>query len=152
MGQCWRATSPLDDGDIRASVYRVSAILLHGDNHILRRRAMKQHLSAAIALITVTVSLQSVASASGWSRGLTVTSLEENNVGGEVVKLTVGEIVDNSGHCTNATGYAIRDSVTLRGSLALLTSALIAGKTVDLFVTGTCDATGMPNVIGVILH
>jgi hypothetical protein len=38
---------------------------------------MKQHLSAAIALITVTVSLQSVASASGWSRGLTVTSLEE---------------------------------------------------------------------------
>ena len=76
----------------------------------------------------------------------------ENNVGGEVVLLTVSEVVDNPGHCTNPTGYALRDAATLKGSLALLTSALVTSRQVDLFVTGTCDATGMPSVVGVILH
>ena len=50
------------------------------------------------------------------------------------------------------TGYAIRDSATLKGSLALLTSAILAQRKMDLFLTGACDLTGMPNVIGVILH
>jgi hypothetical protein len=93
-----------------------------------------------------------VALASGWNRSVTVTSLGENNIGGEVVQFTVNEVVDNSGHCANITGYAIRDAATLKGSLALLTSAMMAGRQVDLFVTGACDATGMPTVIGVILR
>ena len=83
---------------------------------------------------------------------MTVTSLGENKVGGEVVQFTVSEVVDNSGHCPDISGYAIRDPATLKGSLALLTSAMVARRQVDLFVTGTCDANGMPNVIGVILR
>jgi hypothetical protein len=54
--------------------------------------------------------------------------------------------------CPDVTGYAIRDPATLKGSLALLTSAMVAQRKVDLFLTGSCDATGMPNVIGVILR
>ena len=42
--------------------------------------------------------------------------------------------------------------MTIRGSLALLTSAMVARRQIDIFVTGTWDATGMPNVIGVILR
>jgi hypothetical protein len=34
----------------------------------------------------------------------------------------------------------------------MLTSAMVAQRNVDSFLTGTCDATGIPNVIGVILH
>jgi hypothetical protein len=113
---------------------------------------MKSHSLTMIMAVVVAVGLQSIVLASGWNRSVTITSLGENNVGGEVVQFTVNEVVDNPGHCPDKTGYAIRDPATLRGSLALLTSALIAQRQVDFFVTGTCDATGMPNVIGVILR
>jgi hypothetical protein len=113
---------------------------------------MKSHSLMKIMAVVVAVGLQSIVLASGWNRSVTVTSLGENNVSGEVVQFTVNEVVDNPGHCPDKTGYAIRDPATLRGSLALLTSALIAQRQVDLFVAGTCDATGMPNVIGVILR
>lgn len=113
---------------------------------------MKQSTLRVVAIIAMSLSLQPVAWASGWSRALTVTSIAEINVGGEVILVSVGELVDNTGHCATPIGYAIRDSATLKGSLALLTSALVAGRQVNLFVTGTCDATGRPSVIGVTLH
>src|SRR5580698_11604836 len=105
---------------------------------------MKSQTLKVIIALVVEVGLQSIVLASGWNRTVTVTSLGENNVGGEVVQFTVNEVVDNPGHCPDNTGYAIRDPATLRGSLALLTSALVAQRHMDLFVTGTCDATGMP--------
>ena len=55
-----------------------------------------------------------------------VVSCGENNVGGEVVQFTVREEIDTSVHCPDVTGYAVRDSATLKGSLALLTSAMVA--------------------------
>jgi hypothetical protein len=113
---------------------------------------MRMHSLRIMTAVVITLCLQTAALASGWNRSVTVTSLGENNVGGEVVQFTVSEVVDNSGHCPNITAYTIRDSATLRGSLALLTSAMVAGRQIDLFVTGTCDTTGMPNVIGVILR
>ena len=113
---------------------------------------MRSHPLKIIVTVLVTVGLPTVAPASGWNRSVTVTTIGENNVGGEVVQFTVGEVVDNPGHCPDATGYAIRDTATLRGSLALLTSAMVSGRHIDIFVTGTCDATGMPNVVGVILR
>ena len=109
-------------------------------------------LPRRITVFAAAVLWTSVAWCTGWSRGVTVTSLGELNVSGEVVQITVEESVDNSGRCSNPTGYALRDPATLKGSLALLTSALIAHQQVDLFVTGTCDPSGMPNVLGVILH
>jgi hypothetical protein len=102
--------------------------------------------------VLATAWLQTIALASGWNRSVTVTTIGENNVGGEVVQFTVNEVVDNPGHCPDATGYAIRDPATLKGSLALLSSAMVTGRHIDIFVTGTCDATGMPNVVGVILR
>ena len=106
-----------------------------------------------VAVVSTIIGVQQVAMASsGWVRGLDITSLGDNNLGGEVVQFTVREEMDSSVRCPDVTGYAIRDSATLKGSLALLTSAMLAQRKVDLFLTGTCDATGMPNVIGVILH
>jgi hypothetical protein len=113
---------------------------------------MKPYIIRLIAIVTTTLCLNPLAEASGWSRNLTVTSVGDNDISGEVVQITVNEIVDNPGHCANSTGYAIRNAATLKGSLALLSSAFVAGRLIDLFVTGTCDATGMPLVIGVILH
>ena len=105
-----------------------------------------------ILTIAVTALGFESALALGWTKGVTVTSITENNVNGEVVQITVTAIIDNAAHCANPSGYALRDSATLKGSLALLTSSLVTGKPVDLFVTGTCDASGMPNVVGVTLH
>jgi hypothetical protein len=117
-----------------------------------RRQMMKSHSLMMIMAVAVAVGSQSIVLASGWNRSVTITSIGENNVSGEVVQFTVSEVVDNPGHCPDKTGYAIRDPATLRGSLALLTSAMVAQRHVDLFVTDSCDATGMPNVIGVILR
>jgi hypothetical protein len=105
-----------------------------------------------VAVISAIIGVQQVALASGWVRGLDIVTLGENNLGGEVVQFTVREEIDSSVRCPDMTGYAIRDSATLKGSLALLTSAMLAQRKLDLFLTGACDATGMPNVIGVILH
>jgi hypothetical protein len=115
-------------------------------------KLMKSYSLTMIMAVVLAIGLQSIVLASGWNRSVTITSLSENNVNGEVVQFTVNEVVDNSGHCPDKTGYAIRDPATLRGSLALLTSALVAQRQIDLFVTGTCDSTGMPNVIGVTLR
>ena len=113
---------------------------------------MKSHSLMMIMVVAAVVGSQSIVLASGWNRSVTINSIGENNVSGEVVQFTVNEVVDNPGHCSDKTGYAIRDSATLRGSLALLTSAMVGQRHVDLFVTDSCDATGMPNVIGVILR
>jgi hypothetical protein len=67
-------------------------------------------------------------------------------------RCTVTEVIDNSAHCANPSGYALRDASTLKGFLALLTSSLITAKAADLFVTGTCDATGMADAVGVTIH
>lgn len=106
----------------------------------------------AIAVASLSMCVQQVASAAGWIRGLDVISPGENNLGGEVVQFTVREETDSSVHCPDVTGYTIRDAATLKGSLALLTSAMVTQRKVDVFVTGACDATGMAAVIGVILH
>jgi hypothetical protein len=74
------------------------------------------------------VKVLAIAAAAGWTKGVTITSITENNVNGEVVQITVTEIIDNSAHCANPSGYALRDAATLRGSLALLMSALINRK------------------------
>jgi hypothetical protein len=113
---------------------------------------MRRDAFRILAIVAVILCFDKIALAAGWSRGVTVTSLGENNVVGEVVQFTVDQEIDNSGRCPVPTGYAIRDSATLKGSLALLTSAMVTGRKVDLYVTGTCDASGMPSVLGVILH
>lgn len=82
-----------------------------------------------------------------WVTNLTVTSVSDNDYGGEVVQVTVsqGSVLG----CTYTDAYEIRDINTTKGSLALLTAAFIAGRPVDLFVSGTCDSTGRPDVTAV---
>jgi hypothetical protein len=106
----------------------------------------------ALMVMGVGAFTQVVALPSGWIRSMTIATISDNDIDGEVVQLTVSEVVDNPAHCADSTGYAIRDPNTLRSSLALLMSAFVTGKQVDLFVTGICDKTGMPAVSGVTLR
>lgn len=108
--------------------------------------------SLRVLIFTTAVLAQSVALGAGWVRAISIASIGVNDVGGEVVQFSVNEVVENPRHCADATGYAIRDPATLRSSLALLTSAFVTGKQVDLYVTSTCDQTGMPTVTGVTLR
>ncbi len=106
----------------------------------------------ALMVMGVGAFTQAVALPSGWIRSITIATISDNDIDGEVVQLTVNEVVDNPAHCADSTGYAIRDPNTLRSSLALLMSAFVTGKQVDLFITGSCDKTGMPAVSGVTLR
>ena len=55
--------------------------------------------------------------------------------------------------CTYAFAYVIRDPNSINGVLALATSALIAGRPVDLYVSGSCDAnSGEPLISQITLH
>jgi hypothetical protein len=75
--------------------------------------------SRAASWALLVIEYQTLALASGRNRSVTVATLGENNVGGVAVQFAVGEVVDNSEHCADATGYAIRDlAATLKGSLA----------------------------------
>ena len=71
---------------------------------------------------------QAVALPSGWIRSITIETISDSDIDGEVVQITVSEVVDNPAHCADSTGYAIRDPNTVRGSLALLMSAFVTGK------------------------
>jgi hypothetical protein len=51
MGQCWRATSPLDDGDIRASVYRASGNAPRALKNIVRSRRLLGGVGRALKRI-----------------------------------------------------------------------------------------------------
>jgi hypothetical protein len=82
-----------------------------------------------------------------WVMNQTITSVTDNDYGGEVVQVTVSQTVVPG--CTDATAYEIRDANTIKGSLALLTAAYITGQSVNLFITGTCDSSGNPNVTAV---
>jgi hypothetical protein len=113
---------------------------------------MRPAWKSIVLLVAMTYPCQFASAAGGWIRDLTVTSIGENDIGGEVVQFTVREEISNSVRCPDLSGYAIRDPATLRGALALLMSSLVAQHKVDLFLTGTCDSTGMPGVIGVVIH
>ena len=106
----------------------------------------------AIMLMGVGAFTQAVALPSGWIRSIIIATISDSDIDGEVVQLTVNEVVDNPAHCPDSTGYALRNPNTIRSSLALLMSAFVTGKQVDLFVTGSCDKTGMPAVSGVTLR
>ncbi len=97
---------------------------------------MKTFVKAMMLGIGVGAFTGAVALPLGWIRSITITTISDNDIDGEVVQFTVNEVVVNPAHCADSTGYAIRDPNTLRGSLALLTSAFVTGKQVDLFVTG----------------
>ena len=86
------------------------------------------------------------AQAVGWTTNLTVTSVSDVDFQGEVVTFAVNQSVDNSAGCAGSGSYAIRDANTLKGTLALLTTAFVTGTQIRAYVTGACDATGVPNV------
>jgi len=86
------------------------------------------------------------AHATGWTGKLTLTSVSDVDFQGEVVLFAVNQAVDNSAGCTGSSNYAIRDANTIKGALALLTTAFITGIQVTVYVTGACDSSGVPSV------
>jgi hypothetical protein len=82
---------------------------------------------------------------------VTLTQVADSDSGGEVVVFTVSQPV--LAGCPSSGGYVVRDPNVLKGALALLMTALVASRSVDFYLDGTCDSTtGMPNVIQVTVH
>jgi hypothetical protein len=80
----------------------------------------------------------------------TVTSVSDVDYGGELVQITVSQSVVTG--CTYASAYVIRDTNIIKGGLALLIAARLSGISVNLFVTGACDSSGLPLVASVSLN
>jgi hypothetical protein len=89
---------------------------------------------------------------SGWIRGVTVVSIGEIISAAKLYSSPFRKIraVSCVALILQVMRYAIRRR--LRDHLYCFSLSLIADHKVDLFLTGTCDITGMPNVIGVVLH
>jgi hypothetical protein len=92
------------------------------------------------------VGFTTLALASGWTAPLSLVSVTELEASGEVVQIVVSQPVDNSAGCQFSDAYMVRDANILKGSLALLEGALIAGRPIAVAVATTCDATGRPAV------
>jgi hypothetical protein len=84
--------------------------------------------------------------------GLSIVTLGTTDFGsGEITVFTVNQAVVAG--CTNNAQYVVRDPNMINAVLAILTSSLVAGRTVDIFVSGACDsATGEPLISSVTLH
>jgi len=80
----------------------------------------------------------------------TVTSVSDVDYGGEVVSFTVSQPVVTG--CTYTNQYAIRDTNIMKGALALLIVARLAGNSVNFYVTGACDSSGVPLVASVTVN
>jgi len=100
-------------------------------------------LLAVLVLAAVPVS---GAQETGWTGKFTVTSVSDVDFQGDVVMLTVNQAIDNSAGCTGSGSYALRDESRIKGYLALLTTAFVAGVSVEVFVTGVCDPAGVPSI------
>lgn len=113
----------------------------------------KKPRTGPIAIISCVVlaSFPALAAATGWQTNLTLTTVTSSEYGGEIASFQVSQAYDNSGGCANPSGYVIR-ATSLRGQLAVLLAALAAGRAVDVYVTGACDAGGQPQVNGVTIH
>jgi hypothetical protein len=112
----------------------------------MKARTLELMLVIALAMIPA------LARSDTWSRGLTVNSVGAIEQNGELVIFTVNSTVDNAARCQIGTEYAIRNKETIRSALALLMSSLVAQRTVDILVTGSCDTSGRPLVDGVMLR
>jgi hypothetical protein len=80
----------------------------------------------------------------------TVTSVSDVDYGGEMVSFTVSQPVVTG--CTYTNQYAIRDTNIMKGALALLIVARLSGNSVNFYVTGACDSSGVPLVASVTVN
>jgi len=107
-------------------------------------------LIGALAILALSASPARATPTPQFANGLTVTTVADVDFGGELVEIYVSQSVVTG--CTGADYYVVRDAAIMKGSLAIATAALIAGRTIDLYVTGTCDTSGEPMVASVAIH
>lgn len=105
--------------------------------------------SLLILAIVQTFSWSSAQAAPGWVNNVTITSVTHAIYSGEIVQIYVAQTI--APDCPSTASYVVRDASHLKPALALAMAALLAGRPVNLFVTGSCDATGNPNVLGITL-
>jgi hypothetical protein len=108
-----------------------------------------QRLSAFAAITALVLVAAPAAQASGWTAGLTLHVVADSDYQGEVVQFSVDQPTDNSAGCQNTDTYILRNPNTIKGGLALLTAAFLERRQVSVFVSGTCDASGRPNVTAI---
>jgi|KBSSwiStaDraftv2_1062776.scaffolds.fasta_scaffold01036_29 hypothetical protein len=94
--------------------------------------------------------------AAGWYTGLTATTVISTDANGPVLEIITSQPINNSGGCSIADLYVLRDATNVsvvNTSLAIVMSAITTGLPIRLYVTGTCDSyTGRPLVSAVGLN
>jgi len=93
-----RSTSSLDD----TLGSRLRFLSKSQSRHLRERQIMK--IFVALMVMAVGAFTQAVALPSGWIRSITIASISDNDIDGEVVQLTVNEVVENPAHCADSTG------------------------------------------------
>jgi hypothetical protein len=89
----------------------------------------------AMAILALSTSPARATPAPQFANGLTVTTVADVDFEAELVEIYVSQPVVTG--CTGADYYVVRDTNIIKGSLAIATAALIAGRTIDLYVAGT---------------
>jgi hypothetical protein len=114
------------------------------------RRSQFFRSLAVASLLTAYSAVASADPAAQWVTGVTVTSVADVDYNGELVQVFIAQAVVSG--CTYSDAYDIQDPYILKGSLALLTTALVAGRQVTMWVTGACDSAGRPLISNVRLQ
>jgi hypothetical protein len=105
--------------------------------------------SAAVAILSITATAQAQITPQTLYN-VTLTAVAEVDYGGEEVSLNISQGILPG--CPVATAYIIRDANIIKGGLAVAMAAFLAGRQVDLYVTGSCDIGGNPLIASVNVH
>ena len=117
----------------------------------MSRETTQQIILVAVALLGLSIAPAAWANPTPQAvTNLTVTKVSDVDYGGELVEIFVSQSVVPG--CTYADFYIVRDTNVIKGGLALALSALISSRSLDLYVTGTCDTSGRPLVINISTH
>jgi hypothetical protein len=118
---------------------------------LLKSTCSKVILVVIAALSSLTVEVVWAGPPAQNLTGVTLTGVATTDSAGEITIIIPSETVVTG--CTNANYYMVRDANSVNAFLAIATSALIAGRTVDMYVTGACDPTnGQPLISQIVLH
>jgi hypothetical protein len=119
--------------------------------HIMNRKTVPIVISLIVAVLCLSGEPDAWATpTAAWVTNLIPIAVTDGDYAGEVVQITMS--VSTVSGCPQNDFYAVRDTNIIRGALALATAALVSGRQLDLFVSGSCDSNGRPLVTNVTMH
>ncbi len=109
-----------------------------------------KYILCSLGISTLLISTFSIAGGS-WAYDLTVKNVRNDGDNARMTFSTV-EQISNPAACVNTDHYGVDTTNDPKGATAVLLTALVTGKKVDVFVDDTtCDINGRPSVSDVLI-